>query len=380
MKKTPNDRAALALHKKLRGKLSVEPKTPVRNKRDLSLVYTPGVAAVSAHLAQHPKDTARYTMRGNSVAIVSDGSAVLGLGNIGASAALPVMEGKALIFKEFAGIDAIPIVLSTQDTDEIIDTVLRIAPSFGGINLEDIAAPRCFEIEARLKEKLSIPVMHDDQHGTAIVVLAGLINACTVVKKSLKKSTIVITGAGAAGSAIAHLLKHYGVSDIRVLDRGGIIHTKREQLPPYKKELARITNPTGKSGGIREALDGADAVIGVSGPSVLTADDIASMNPDPIVFAMANPIPEIMPEEAKRGGARIIATGRSDFPNQINNSLVFPGIFRGALDNNVQTITDTMKIRAAVKLAGLIKRPTAGNIIPGMFNKRAVLAVASAIR
>lgn len=371
---------ALSLHKRLKGKLEIIPKIRVRTRAALSLVYTPGVGDVAHYLAKHPKETRSYTMRGNSVAVVSDGSAVLGLGNVGPDAALPVMEGKALIFKEYANIDAFPIVLDTQNPKEIVETVIRIAPSFGGINLEDIAAPKCFEIERELKERLSIPVMHDDQHGTAIVVLAGLLNACTVVGKTLKKSTVVITGAGAAGIAIAKLLSHYGVKRILVLDRNGIIYERRKGLSAHKKEIARITNPDGKRGSLADALEGADAMIGVSGPNVLTADDIARMDRDAIVFAMANPIPEIMPDEAGRGGARVIATGRSDFPNQINNSLVFPGVFRGALDNRVRTITDAMKLRAARQLAALVENPTARHIIPGMLDHRTAQSVASAVR
>ena len=371
---------ALALHKKLGGKIEVVGKMTVKNRADLSLVYTPGVADVSMYLAKNPKETRNYTAKKNLVAIVSDGSAVLGLGNIGPEGAIPVMEGKALLFKQFANVDAFPIVLATQDVDEIVETVKRIAPMFGGVNMEDISAPRCFEIEERLKRELSIPVMHDDQHGTAIVVLAGLLNACKVVGKDLKKMKVVISGAGAAGVAVAKLLKLSGVSQIIMLDRNGIIYAERGELPGYKRDLAKWTNPKRVTGGFREALTGADVLIGVSGPNTVSVDDIKAMAKKAIVFSLANPTPEIMPEEAKRGGAAVIATGRSDYPNQVNNSLVFPGIFRGALDHQVPSITDEMKLRAAKNLAGLIKKPTADCIIPDMFDKRAVKAVSSAVK
>ena len=370
---------ALALHKKLGGKIAVVGKMTVKNRADLSLVYTPGVADVALYLSKNPKETRNYTAKKNLVAIVSDGSAVLGLGNIGPEGAIPVMEGKALLFKQFADVDAFPIVLATQDVDEIVETVKRIAPMFGGVNMEDISAPRCFEIEERLKRELSIPVMHDDQHGTAIVVLAGLLNACKVVGKDLKKMKVVISGAGAAGVAVAKLLKLSGVSQIIMLDRNGIIYAERGELPGYKRDLAKWTNPKRVTGGFREALTGADVLIGVSGPNTVSVDDIKAMAKKAIVFSLANPTPEIMPEEAKRGGAAVIATGRSDYPNQVNNSLVFPGIFRGALDHQVPSITDEMKLRAAKNLAGLIKKPTADCIIPDMFDKRAVKAVASAV-
>jgi len=371
---------ALALHKKLGGKIAVVGKMTVKNRADLSLVYTPGVADVALYLSKNPKETRNYTAKKNLVAIVSDGSAVLGLGNIGPEGAIPVMEGKALLFKQFADVDAFPIVLATQDVDEIVETVKRIAPMFGGVNMEDISAPRCFEIEERLKRELSIPVMHDDQHGTAIVVLAGLLNACKVVGKDMKKMKVVISGAGAAGVAVAKLLKLSGVSQIIMLDRNGIIYAERGELPGYKRDLAKWTNPKRVTGGFREALTGADVLIGVSGPNTVGVDDIKAMAKKAIVFSLANPTPEIMPEEAKRGGAAVIATGRSDYPNQVNNSLVFPGIFRGALDHQVPSITDEMKLRAAKNLAGLIKKPTADCIIPDMFDKRAVKAVSSAVK
>ena len=332
--KTDVSKKALALHKKLGGKIRIVPTMPVRNRADLSLIYTPGVAAVSSFVAQNPAKAREYTMKGRTVAVISDGSAVLGLGNIGPLGALPVMEGKSTLFKTFGGVDAVPIVLNTQNSDEIVETVIRIAPAFGGINLEDISAPRCFDIEKRLIEALDIPVLHDDQHGTAIVVLAGLINAFKVVKKNITTSNIVISGAGAAGTAIARLLRLAGISKITVLDSKGIIGPWRTDLVEHKRELAEYTKHA-TAGGLREALVGADVLIGVSGPNLATAEDIKLMAPYAIVFAMANPTPEIMPDEAKRGGATVVATGRSDFSNQINNSLVFPGLFRGALDHRV---------------------------------------------
>jgi len=377
VKKSNVSKEALALHKKLGGKIRIMPASPVRNKADLSLVYTPGVATVSNFVAKNPKRAREYTMKGRMVAVISDGSAVLGLGNIGPLGALPVMEGKCALFKTFAGVDAVPIVLDTQNPEEIIETIIRIAPAFGGINLEDIAAPKCFDIERRVVEALDIPVMHDDQHGTAIVVLAGLLNALTVVGKKLASARIVISGAGAAGTAVAHLLKKAGARNIIVLDSKGIIDSKRREA--HKKELARFTNPEHKHGGLREALKGADALIGVSGPGLVGANDIILMSPKAVVFAMANPIPEIMPDEAKLGGAAVVGTGRSDFPNQINNSLAFPGVFRGALDNRVRRITDDMKLRAARAIAALVSSPTANKIIPDMFDKRVARAVAKVV-
>jgi len=369
---------AIALHKKLGGKIRIVPAAPVRNRAELSLVYTPGVAAVSMLVAGQPEKAREYTMKGRTVAVISDGSAVLGLGNIGALGALPVMEGKAALFKTFADVDAVPIVLDTQDADQIVETVLRIAPAFGGINLEDIAAPKCFEIEQRLIEKLDIPVMHDDQHGTAVVVLAGLLNALKVVKKELKDSRIVISGAGAAGTATAKILYAAGARKILMLDRQGIIARDR-MLEGHKKELAFMTNPNIEHGDLRDALVGADVLIGVSGPGLAHARDIKLMNDNAIVFAMANPTPEIMPDEAKKGGAMIIATGRSDFPNQVNNSFAFPGIFRGALDHGVKRITDEIKLSVAHAIADLIKKPTAKQILPDMFDKRVAKAVAKAV-
>lgn len=380
MKKQSVAQASLTLHKKLRGKVSIMPKMAVKNRGDLALVYTPGVGAVSSYVAEHKDKMAEYTMKGNTVAVISDGSAVLGLGNIGPEGALPVMEGKAMLFKALSGIDAFPIVLDTQDTEEIIRTVKNIAPVFGGINLEDIAAPRCFEIERRLQAELAIPVLHDDQHGTALVVLSGLINALKVAKKQPKKVRIVIAGAGAAGTAIAELLMLYGVGDIIMVDSQGIIHRKRANLDAEKSALAEKTNSEGRSGGLAEALVGTDVFIGVSKGNTLTEAHVKSMNERAVVFALANPVPEIMPDLAKRAGAMVVATGRSDFANQINNSLGFPGIFRGALDHRVKQITDAMLIKAAKNLAALVKKPTAEHIMPNTFDTAVVKAVAKAIK
>lgn len=373
-------RQSLAAHKKLQGKISVTPKAALRTRQDLNLYYTPGVAAVSSYVAEHPEKAGLYTMKANTVAVISDGSAVLGLGNIGPLGALPVMEGKAMIFKTMAGIDAFPIVLDTQDVEKIIETVINIAPGLGGINLEDIAAPRCFEIEWRLRERLSIPVFHDDQHGTAMVVLAGLINALKVTRKNLLAARIVISGVGAAGQAIAELLLKAGAVNIILVDSRGVVSRERLDLDEHKKRLLKLTNPSHLSGGLSDALIGADVFIGVSKAGLLDAAQVRSMAPGAIIFGLANPIPEIMPDVAKRAGAAVVATGRSDFPNQLNNSLGFPGIFRGALDNGVREITDGMLIKAARNLAGLIARPTATKIIPDMFDKRVVPAVAKAIR
>tara|TARA_B100002051_G_scaffold276684_1_gene326870 strand:- start:4545 stop:5699 length:1155 start_codon:yes stop_codon:yes gene_type:complete len=374
------NKLALALHKKLKGKISVESKGKLKSKTDWSTMYTPGVGAVSSHLAKFPKQAREYTMKRNTVAVVSDGSAVLGLGNIGALASLPVMEGKAAIFKELGDVDAVPVLVDSQEPEEIIRTVKNIAPGFGGINLEDIAAPKCFEIEERLKEGLDIPVMHDDQHGTAIVVLAGLINAAKVVEKKLSSMKVVIVGAGAAGRAIALILGLAGVGEIVVVDSKGAIYDGRPALAGYKKDLAKITNQNKISGDVMMAVDGADVIIGVSGPGTIAPAHIERMSHQPIVFALANPVPEIIPGDAKRAGAAVIATGRSDFPNQINNALAFPGIFRGALDKGVNKITDEMKIAAAKKIAGLIKKPTADNIIPPVMTEGLTKAVASAIK
>lgn len=380
MKREDFGKQALLVHKKLRGKIAITPKASVKNKGDLSVYYTPGVGAVSSYLATHKEKMAEYTMKGNTVAVISDGSAVLGLGNIGPEGALPVMEGKAMLFKALSGIDAFPIVLATQDTEAIIATVKNIAPVFGGINLEDIAAPRCFEIERRLQEELSIPVLHDDQHGTALVVLSGLINALKVAKKNPKLIRLVIAGAGAAGTAIAELLMLYGVGDIVMIDSRGTLHKKRTDLEAQKRVLVKKTNKQGIIGGLDEALAGADVFIGVSKGNTVTEKQVASMAKDAIVFALANPVPEIMPDRAKKAGALVVATGRSDFANQINNSLGFPGIFRGALDHKVRKITDEMLIRAAKNLAVLVKKPTIDRIVPNTFDKGVVSAVARAIR
>lgn len=371
---------ALALHKKLRGKIEMVSKGKLITRDDWSTMYTPGVGAVSSHLAKNPKDAREYTIKRNTVAVISDGSAVLGLGNIGPIAALPVMEGKCAIMKEMAGVDGFPIVLDTQDTEEIIKTITNIAPGLGAINLEDISAPRCFEIEERLKATLSIPVMHDDQHGTAIVVLAGLINASKVVKKKFEDLRIVVVGAGAAGRAISLLLVKAGATNVVVVDSTGIIHARRKGMAPYKNELAKVTNPEGREGLLLDAVSGADVLVGVSGPGSIARMHIEAMAKDAIVFALANPMPEIKPDDAKLAGARVVATGRSDYPNQINNSLAFPGIFRGALDRGINAITDDMKLAAAKKIAGLVKKPTEKEIIPHVMTPGLVKAVASVIK
>ncbi|MDZ4206104.1 MAG: NADP-dependent malic enzyme [Patescibacteria group bacterium] len=367
-------------HRKARGKISVIGKLPINNRDDLSIAYTPGVAGPALAIAKNKALAYDLTATKNGVAIVSDGSAVLGLGNIGPEAALPIMEGKAVLFKRFANIDGFPIVLSTQNTDEIVAAVKAIAPTFGGINLEDISAPRCFEIEARLKKELSIPVMHDDQHGTAIVVLAGLINALKVVRKKKEFIRVVINGAGAGGVAITKLLHHYGVRNIVVCDSQGIVSGKRRDLTPIKKEILKITNRRKISGPLSDALNNSDVFIGVSKGNLLKASDVKTMAKRAIIFAMANPTPEIMPNEAKRAGATIVASGRSDFPNQINNVLVYPGIFKGAIESRTSKITEEMKIAAAKALADVVKRPTAEKIIPDIFNKKVVLAVSNAVK
>jgi len=374
------DKEALDYHKKLNGKIGVFSKSPLKSMDDLKLCYTPGVGAVSSYLSLHKNQVKEYTIKKNAVAVVSDGSAVLGLGNIGVEGALPVMEGKAMIFKEFANIDAFPIVLDTQDVDEIIKTVKHIAPVFGAINLEDISAPRCFEIEKRLQNMLDIFVMHDDQHATAIVVLAGLINAFSVVKKDLKNSSIVVIGAGSAGTAVAKLLYAYGVRDIIVVDVKGILSKCRGGILPHQEELANITNEGCKEGSLADGLIGVDAVVGLSAPNVIKPEFIKTMNEKPIVFALANPVPEIMPDIAKKAGAFVVATGRPDFENQVNNALVFPGIFRGALDYNIRKITDKMQINVAKKIAELIKSPTSEKIIPSIFDPNVVKAIALSLK
>lgn len=371
---------ALQKHLELGGKIEVNAKAPVQTAQELSIYYTPGVGAVSSFLAEHPEQMRDYTIRGNTVAVVSDGSAVLGLGNIGPAGAAPVMEGKAMLFKELGGVNAFPILLDTQDTEQIIATVKNIAPTFGGINLEDISAPRCFEIEERLVAELDIPVMHDDQHGTAIVILAGLINAAKVTGRQVADMKIVIIGAGAAGVASAKLLRHYGVANIISVDRQGIIYRGREGLNESKIRLAELTNDELLKGSLADAVAGADVLIGVSGPGLVTAEHIKAMNKQAIVFALSNPTPEIMPDEAKLAGAAVVATGRSDFPNQVNNALGFPGIFKGALQNRVTRITDEMKVAAAEALAGIVEHPTADLIIPSPFDPKVVQAVSAVIK
>ena len=370
---------ALKKHRLLRGKISVSLKDKLDTKDKLSTYYTPGVAAVSTYVAEHPEETRDYTWLNNNVAVISDGSAVLGLGDIGPYGALPVMEGKAMLFKHFADIDAIPIVLDVHSADEIVAAVTAIAPSFGGINLEDIAAPICFEVEERVKAALDIPVMHDDQHGTAIVVLAGLINAMKVTGKNLKDCRVVVVGAGAAGTAIMKLLDLYAQPDILAVDSKGIISKTRTDLNAPKTNLLDFSNRSGVSGSLADALDGADIFIGVSQPKLLSVDLIKKMSKDPIIFAMSNPTPEIMPDEAKQAGVAVMATGRSDFPNQVNNALAFPGIFRGALDNGVRKITDKHKIAAAEVIACLVENPTADQIIPSVLDDRLVPAIAKVI-
>jgi malic enzyme len=370
---------ALDYHKNLNGKIGVFSKAPLKSMEDLMLSYTPGVGAVSSYLASHKDKVKEYTIKKNAVAVISDGSAVLGLGNIGVEGALPVMEGKAMIFKEFANIDAFPIVLDTQDVEEIITTIKNIAPVFGAINLEDISAPRCFEIEKRLQNMLDIFVLHDDQHATAIVALAGLLNAFSVVKKDLKNSAITVIGAGAAGTSVVKLLHAYGVKNILVVDIDGIISKCRGGLLPHQKELAEITNKECKEGSLADALVGVDAVVGLSAPNIIKPEFIKTMNNKPIVFALANPTPEIMPDIAKDAGAYVVATGRSDFENQVNNALVFPGMFRGALDYNIKKMTDEMQINAAQKLAGIIKKPTRNKIIPSIFDKNVVKTLAASL-
>lgn len=370
---------ALTYHQNTQGKIGTLLKSSLVGKSDLSLAYTPGVAEVSKELAAHPERARELSLKSNTVAVVSDGSAVLGLGNIGAYGAIPVMEGKAALFKKFGNVDAFPICLQTQDPDEIVAIVKNLAPVFGGINLEDIAAPKCFEIERRLIEELDIPVMHDDQHGTAVVVLAALMNALKVVGKS-KDVRILVNGAGAAGTAVVNMLLRYGFSDVVVCDSQGAIALSRTDLNPEKREVAQKTNPQQEVGNVHEVLKGKDVFIGLSKGNLLTAEDVREMASGAIVFAMANPIPEIFPDEAKRGGASVAATGRSDFPNQINNVLAFPGIFRGALDAGIRRLTPEMLVAAAERLAGVVEHPTAEMILPDPFDPKVSTAVASAIK
>ena len=377
-----NQEKALELHEKLQGKLETVSKTPVRTRKDLALVYTPGVAEPCKVIAKDPAAAYTYTMKANTVAVVSDGSAVLGLGNIGPKAAMPVMEGKAVLFKEFGGVNAVPICLDTQDTEEIIKAVTWLAPAFGGINLEDISAPRCFEIEERLKETLDIPVFHDDQHGTAIVVLAGIINALKVVDKKKEDCRVVVNGAGSAGVAITRLLLTYGFSNIIMCDKSGILCDGAEGLNWMQEKMVKRTNLAHETGSLADALKGADIFVGVSAPGIVTEEMVASMNSDAILFAMANPVPEIMPDLAKKAGARVVGTGRSDFPNQVNNVVAFPGIFRGALEGHAKQITDKMKLAAANAIAALVsdEELNENNIMPEAFDPRVADVVADAVK
>ena len=378
---TTNEKA-LQLHKEWNGKLETVSKIPVKSKEALSLAYTPGVAEPCKVIAKDKEAAYQYTIKANTVAVVSDGSAVLGLGNIGPYAAMPVMEGKAVLFKEFGGVNAVPICLDTQDTEEIIKTVANIAPAFGGINLEDISAPRCFEIEERLKEMLDIPVFHDDQHGTAIVVLAGIINSLKVVKKEKENCKVVVNGAGSAGIAITKLLLTYGFSNVILCDKAGIISRDSEGLNFMQEKMALLTNPNQEKGSLADAMRGADIFVGVSAPGIVTPEMVSSMNHDSILFAMANPVPEIMPDLAKEAGARIIGTGRSDFPNQVNNVVAFPGIFKGALEGRAVQITEEMKLAAAHAIAGLVPEDELSdvNIMPEAFRPEVAQVVADAVK
>lgn len=373
---------ALKLHEEWNGKLEIVAKSPVKSREDLSLAYTPGVAEPCKVIAQDKEAAYKYTMKANTVAVVSDGSAVLGLGNIGPYAAMPVMEGKAVLFKEFGGVNAVPICLDTQDTEEIIKAVTYLAPGFGGINLEDISAPRCFEIEERLKEILDIPVFHDDQHGTAIVVLAGIINALKVVGKKKEDCRIVVNGAGSAGVAITRLLLTYGFPHITMCDKVGIVSKKTEGLNWMQQKMAELTNLEQQTGTLADAMKGADIFVGVSAPGIVTPEMVASMNRDAILFAMANPVPEIMPDIAKAAGAKVVGTGRSDFPNQVNNVVAFPGIFKGALEGRAAKITEEMKLAAANAIASLVpdEELSEDNIMPEAFNPRVAEVVAEAVR
>ncbi len=378
---TTNEKA-LELHKQWNGKLETTAKAPVTSREDLSYAYTPGVAEPCKAIALEKEAAYTYTMKANTVAVISDGSAVLGLGNIGPYAAMPVMEGKAVLFKEFGGVNAVPICLDTQDTEEIIKTVTYLAPGFGGINLEDISAPRCFEIEERLKEILDIPVFHDDQHGTAIVVLAGIINALKVTGKKKETCKVVVNGAGSAGIAIARLLLTYGFSNIIMCDKVGILSKQTTSLNWMQEKMVQLTNPAQETGTLADALNGADIFVGVSAPGIVSKEMVASMNQDAILFAMANPVPEIMPNLAKEAGARVVGTGRSDFPNQINNVVAFPGIFKGALEGRATQITEEMKLAAAHAIAGLVpeEKLNENNIMPEAFDPQVAQAVAEAVK
>ena len=378
---TTNEKALL-LHEKWGGKLEITSKAAVKSREDLALAYTPGVAEPCKVIADNPEAAYQYTIKSNTIAVVSDGSAVLGLGNIGPLAAMPVMEGKAVLFKEFGGVNAIPICLDTQDTEEIIKTVVAIAPAFGGINLEDISAPRCFEIEERLKKLLSIPVFHDDQHGTAIVVLAGVINALKVTGKKKEDCRVVVNGAGSAGIAITRLLLSYGFLHIVLCDRAGILYKGMEGLNWMQEKMMDYTNLEGQTGNLADAMKGADIFIGVSAPGIVTEEMVSSMNSGSILFAMANPVPEIMPDLAKKAGARVVGTGRSDFPNQVNNVVVFPGIFKGALEGRAAAITEEMKLAAAEAIAGLVapSEINEDNILPEAFDPRVADVVSRAVK
>ena len=377
-----NNEKALQMHKEWNGKLETTAKAHVNSREDLAIAYTPGVAEPCKVIAKDPEAAYTYTMKANTVAVVSDGSAVLGLGNIGALAAMPVMEGKCVLFKEFGGVNAVPICLDTQDTEEIIRSVVNIAPAFGGINLEDISAPRCFEIETRLKELLNIPVFHDDQHGTAIVVLAGIINALKVTGKKKEDCRVVVNGAGSAGVAITKLLLTYGFPHITMCDINGIISKDSPDLNWMQKEMTKVTNLEGRIGLLADALKGADIFVGVSAPNIVTPEMVASMNQDAILFAMANPVPEIMPDLAKAAGAKVVGTGRSDFPNQVNNVVAFPGIFKGALVGRATQITEEMKLAAANAIAGLVPEEelNENNILPEAFDPRVAETVSKAIK
>jgi len=378
---TTNEKA-LMLHEEWQGKITTVSKTPVKTREDLALAYTPGVAEPCKVIAEDKEAAYKYTMKANTIAVVSDGSAVLGLGNIGPEAAMPVMEGKAVLFKEFGGVNAVPICLDTQDTEEIIKAVTWLAPTFGGINLEDISAPRCFEIEERLKATLDIPVFHDDQHGTAIVVLSGIINALKIIGKKKEDCRIVVNGSGAAGIAITKLLLRYGFKHAILCDSKGIVSKNSPKLNKVKLEMLEVTNLENKEGTLADAVVGADIFIGVSAPGVLTQDMVKTMNKDAIIFAMANPVPEIMPDEAKAAGARIVGTGRSDFPNQINNVVAFPGIFKGALEGRASQITEEMKLAAAEAIASLVsdEELNEDNIMPQPFDPRVAETVAAAVK
>ena len=377
-----NSEKALQMHERWNGKIETIAKSHVNSREDLAIAYTPGVAEPCKVIAQDPEAAYKYTIKSNTIAVVSDGSAVLGLGNIGAKAAMPVMEGKAVLFKEFGGVNAVPICLDTQDTEEIIRTVVNIAPAFGGINLEDISAPRCFEIEERLKELLDIPVFHDDQHGTAIVVLAGIINALKVTGKEKENCRVVVNGAGSAGVAITKLLLTYGFPNITMCDINGIIGKDSPNLNWMQEKMVEVTNLENKKGTLADALDGADIFVGVSAPNIVTKDMVASMNKDAILFAMANPVPEIMPDIAKEAGAKVVGTGRSDFPNQVNNVVAFPGIFKGALEGRATQITEEMKLATANAIAGLVADDelNENNILPEAFDPRVADVVSKAVK